>query len=136
MFAYFALIYLMPALSAKLTGNPGPAAQMGYIVVFALFTALLLWIRRRWTGRSDWSLRHTLALLTGALAFPILILTLLPPVWLTLEFVITIPFFVLLLVLNLRLRRREKTAYPVQTTTARSDNDQDAASRLASPGIH
>lgn len=110
MFAYFALIYLMPALTAKLTGNPGPTAQVAYIVVFALFTALLLGIGRRWTSRAGWSLRHTLALLTGALAFPLLVLTLLPPIWPTLEYVATTPFFVLLIVLNLRLRRREKAA--------------------------
>ena len=136
MFAYFALIYLMPALTAKLTRNTGPTAQIGYIVVFALFTALLLWIGRRWTGRVGWSLRHTLALLTGALAFPILVLTLLPPVWPTLEFVATIPFFVLLIVLNLRLRRREKTFHAMSMSPGRSDNVQDAVNSLASPGIY
>ena len=134
MFAYFALIYLMPALTAKLTGNPGPAAQVAYIVVFALFTALLLWIGRRWTVRSDWSLRHTLALLTGALAFPLLVLTLLPLVWPTLEFIATIPFFVLLIVLDLRLRRREKAARNMYGRIVMGEHLQSEIDQSGHPG--
>ena len=113
MFAYFALIYILPVVTLKLSGaigEPGAVvAQVGDIAAFALFAALLLWMGRRCTGRTGWSLRHTLALLTGALAFPVLVLTLLPLVWPTLEFFATIPFLVLLIALNLRLRRRAKT---------------------------
>ncbi|HET9979261.1 MAG TPA: hypothetical protein VFQ32_02380 [Ktedonobacterales bacterium] len=107
MFGYFALIYLLPAMTLKLMEAHIASAQLAYIAVFALFAALLLWTGRRWTGRAGWSPRHTLALITGALAFPIL-LTLLPFFWPTLEYVATLPFLVLLIALNLRLRRRER----------------------------
>ena len=107
MFSYFALIYLLPALTLKLIEAHIGAAQFAYIAAFALYAALLLWIGRRWMGRAGWSPRHTLALFSGALAFPIL-LTLLPFFWPALEFVVTIPFLALLIALNLRLRRRER----------------------------
>lgn len=107
MLDYFALIYILPTMTLKFLAANAVVAQVSDIVAFTLFAALLLWIGRRWTGRAGWSPRHTLALITGALAFPIL-LTLLPFFWPTLEFIATIPFLVLLIALNLRLRRRER----------------------------
>jgi hypothetical protein len=107
MLGYFALIYILPTMTLKLIAANAVGAQVSDIVAFVLFAALLLWFGRRWTGRAGWSPRHTLALISGALAFPIL-LTLLPFFWPTLEFIATIPFLVLLIALNLRLRRRER----------------------------
>ena len=62
------------------------------------------WRRRRWTARAGWSQRHTLALITGVLGFPILLLTLIPAIWPTLEPLATVPFLALLIALAVRLR--------------------------------
>lgn len=105
---YFVLIYLVPAITLKVAGPHVVAAQMVDIVIFVCYTALLLRIGRRWTGRAGWSLRHTLALISGLLAFGALI-TFLPWLWPTLEFFATIPFLVLLLWLSLRLHKRGYT---------------------------
>ena len=138
-FAYFVLIYLLPIVTLKLIGAGGVpgviVAQFSDIVAFVLFAALLLWIGRRWTGRAGWSPRHTLALITGALAFPIL-LTLLPFFWPTLEFVATIPFLVLLIALNLRLRRRERRLRGAHPPSDRSIYDPETPGWPAWPEIH
>ncbi len=105
---YVALILIVPSITLNLAGPYTFAAQGADIVIFLLFSALLLRKGRRWTARAGWSLRHTLALITGVLMFPIMLVTLLPPLWGTLELFATIPFFVLLIALNLRLRRRER----------------------------
>ena len=62
------------------------AAQVADIIFLILFSALLLRIGRRWTARAGWSQRHTLALITGVLAFSTLF-TLLPFGLAALEFV-------------------------------------------------
>lgn len=105
--AYFAAIYVVPQITLKLAGPRIVAAQFADMVVVVLFAALLLAIGRRWTGRAGWSPRHTLALIAGALSFPIL-LFLLPPLWPTLEPLITLPFLALVIGLDLHLRRRER----------------------------
>lgn len=107
MFCYFALIYLLPSISLRLAGPYHVAAQVVDIAIVALFSALLLRKGRRWTALAGWSLRHTLALITGVLTFSILFMFL-PPVWPTLEPFATVPFFVLLIVLDRRLRRQEE----------------------------
>lgn len=105
--AYFAAIYVVPQITLRLAGPRIVAAQFADMVVVVLFAALLLAIGRRLTGRAGWSPRHTLALIAGALSFSILIF-LLPPLWPTLEPLVTLPFVALLIGLDLRLRRRER----------------------------
>jgi hypothetical protein len=106
MLGFFVLIYAIPPITLKLAGAHIVAAQVADIVIFVLFSALLLYAGRRWTGRTGWSLRHTLALITGVLAFPSLLTLALPFFWPTLEFFATVPCFVLLILLDHRLRRR------------------------------
>jgi hypothetical protein len=108
MLSYFLLIYRIPTITLKLAGPHKIAAQGADIALFLLFSALLLRIGRRWTAYAGWSLRHTLALITGMMAFSTLITVMIPVFWPALELFATIPFFVLLIALNLRLRRREK----------------------------
>jgi hypothetical protein len=107
MLSYFALIYILPSLTLKLAGRRVLAAQIADIVACVLFSALLLRIGRRWTGRADWSLRHTLALSSGVLAFSMLLTVVIPAFWPSLELFATVPLIVLLIVLDRRLRLRE-----------------------------
>ncbi len=107
--ALFVAILVMPWLIQQLAGPRVVAAQAITVALLALFAARLLHIGRRWTAHAGWSPRHTLALISGAMAFPIMV-TLLPPFWPTLEPLATIPFFALLLIVNARLRRREPVA--------------------------
>lgn len=107
MLSYFALIYILPSLTLKLAGRRVLAAQIADIVACVLFSALLLRIGRRWTGRADWSLRHTLALSSGVLAFSMLLTVVIPAFWPSLELFATVPLVVLLIALDRRLRLRE-----------------------------
>ncbi len=106
MLGFFVLIYAIPPITLKLAGAHVVVAQTVDIVIFVLFSALLLFAGRRWTGRAGWSLRHALALITGMLAFPSLLTVALPFFWPTLEFFATVPCFVLLILLDRRLKRR------------------------------
>ncbi|HEY1388918.1 MAG TPA: hypothetical protein VGF38_10270 [Ktedonobacterales bacterium] len=108
MLGFFVLIYAIPPIILKLAGVHVVAAQVADIIIFVLFSALLLFAGRRWTGRSGWSLRHTLALIAGVLAFPSLLTVALPFFWPTLEFFATVPCFVLLILLDRGLKRRER----------------------------
>jgi hypothetical protein len=110
--AYFAAIYVVPQITLRLAGARIVAAQFADMIVVVLFATLLLAVGRRWTGRAGWSPRHTLALIAGALSFSILIF-LLPPLWPTLEPLVTLPFVALVIGLDLRLRQRERTALSV-----------------------
>jgi hypothetical protein len=103
----FVMILLVPWIIQAIARKQVLAAQAVSIIILVLFTALLLRIGRRWTAHAGWSLRHTLALITGALVAPGLFM-LLPWVWPTLEFVAVLPLFALLVVLDLRLRRRAR----------------------------
>jgi len=107
MLGFFLLIYAIPPIMLKLAGAHVVAAQAADIVIFVLFSALLFFTGRRWTGRTGWSLRHTLALITGVLAFPSLLTVALPFFWPALEFLTTVPCFVLLILLDRRLKRRD-----------------------------
>jgi hypothetical protein len=106
MLGFFVLIYAIPPITLKLAGAHAVAAQAADIIIFVLFSALLLYMGRRWTGRTGWSLRHTLALITGVLAFPSLLTVALPFFWPALEFLATVPCFALLILLDRRLKRR------------------------------
>jgi hypothetical protein len=108
MLGFFVLIYAIPPITLKLAGAHVAAAQAADIVIFVLFSALLLFIGRRWTRRTGWSLRHTLALITGVLAFPSLLTIALPFFWPTLEFFATVPCLLLLILLDRRLKRRAR----------------------------
>jgi len=103
MLGFFVLIYAIPPITLKLAGAHVLAAQAADIVIFVLFSALLLFAGRRWTGRTGWSLRHTLALITGVLAFTTLLTIALPFFWPTLEFFATVPCLVLLILLDRHL---------------------------------
>lgn len=109
MLGFFVLIYAIPPITLKLAGAHVVAAQAADIVIFVLFSALLLFAGRRWTGRAGWSLRHTLALITGLLAFSTLITLVIPLFWPALEFFATVPCFILLIALDIRLKRRERS---------------------------
>lgn len=109
MLGFFVLIYAIPPITLKLAGAHVIVAQVADIVIFVLFSALLLFAGRRLTGRTGWSLRHTLALITGMLAFPSLLTLALPLFWPTLEFFATVPCFMLLILLDRRLKRRART---------------------------
>jgi hypothetical protein len=109
MLGFFLLIYAVPQITLKLAGAHVVAAQAADIVIFVLFSALLLFAGRRWTGRTGWSLRHTLALITGLLAFSTLITLVIPLFWPALEFFATAPCFILLIALDIRLKRRERS---------------------------
>ena len=103
--SYFALIFIVPSITLKVAGQLDMvAAQVADIIFLILFSALLLRIGRRWTARAGWSQRHTLALITGVLGFPILLLTLIPAIWPTLEPLATVPFLALVIALAVRLR--------------------------------
>jgi hypothetical protein len=108
MFGYFLMIYLVPPIALKLAMPHVFAAQVADIVVFLGFSALAFWVGRRWTARAGWSARQALAIITGAMAVPLLI-ALLPPLWPTLELFALVPFFVVLIVQAHRLRSREQT---------------------------
>ena len=122
MLGFFLLIYAIPPLTLKLAGAHEVAAQAVDIVIFVLFSALLLRASRRWTGRTGWSLRHTLALITGVLTFSTLITVALPFFWPTLEFFATVPCFTLLILLDRRLKRRERA----HTSAAGAETSQAA----------
>ena len=109
MLGFFLLIYAIPPIMLKLAGAHIVAAQAADIVIFVLFSALLLIAGRRWTGRTGWSLRHTLALITGVLAFSTLITLVIPLFWPALEFFVTVPCFILLIALDIRLKRRDRS---------------------------
>ncbi len=108
MLSYFLLIYIVPTITVKLVGGRYVIAQIIDIALCVLYSALLLRIGRGWTAREGWSLRHTLALITGIMAFSTLISLLIPEFWPDLEFLATVPFFILLIALSIRLRRRER----------------------------
>ncbi len=108
MLSYFLLIYLIPTITLKLAGSQKVAAQLADIAFFLLFSALLLRIGRRWMAHAGWTLRHTLALITGMMTFSTLVTVAIPVFWPALELFATVPFFVLLIALNIRLRRRER----------------------------
>ena len=103
----FVMILLVPWIIQAIAGKQILAAQAITVVVLALFIALILRIGRRWTAHAGWSLRHTLALITGVLVAPGLFM-LLPWVWPTLEFFAVPPLFAVLVLLDMRLRRRER----------------------------
>lgn len=108
-FAMYLIILVIPAITEKLAGSLVLIGQAIPIAIDALFIALVLRVGRRWTARSGWSLRHALALITGALAFPGLFM-LLPFMWPTWELFVTIPFLILLIVLDRRLYKREASS--------------------------
>jgi hypothetical protein len=92
---YFILIYFVP-------GAWAPPA----LVIVGLLTgyfALCLWRLRVWTGRAGWGRRQELALITGALTLNLVVVSLQPGG----ESFMTVPFFVLLVWLAFRERRRE-----------------------------
>jgi hypothetical protein len=101
----FVMILVVPWIIQAIARNQVLAAQALTVILLALFIALLLRIGRRWTAHAGWSLRHTLALITGVLVAPGFFM-LLPWVWPTLEFLAILPLFALLVVLDLRLRSR------------------------------
>jgi hypothetical protein len=103
----FVMILVIPWVIQAIAGKLVIAAQAVTVAILALFIALLLRIGRRWTARAGWSLRHTLALITGVLVAPGFFM-LLPWVWPSLEFVAVPPLFALLVALDLRLRRRAR----------------------------
>lgn len=105
--AFFIVIFIVPQITLKLAGPHVVAAQLADIVVCLLFGALLLRIGRRWTGRAGWTPRHTLALTVGVLSFSIL-LFFIPAVWYFLEPALTVPFVILVIWRDRRLRRREQ----------------------------
>lgn len=103
----FLMILVVPWIIQAIAGKRVFAAQAVTVIVLALFIVLLLRIGRRWTAHVGWSLRHTLALITGVLVAPSLFM-LLPWIWPSLEFVAVLPLFALLVVLDRRLRRRAR----------------------------
>jgi len=106
MFAYFILIYSVPDLTARRARPSGLlSAQLVDIAAMLLFSAILLWRARRWSGRAGWSPRHTLALITGVLTLTILLSLLVPEERTLGEPLVTVPCFFFLLWLDRRLKK-------------------------------
>jgi hypothetical protein len=103
MFTYLILIYFVPQLTAKVAGPALLPAQGVDIIIFILFGVFLVWRGYTWTMRSDWSLRQTSALISGSLTFSVLFSLVFG--WTVAEPVVTIPFFALLVWLEIRLRK-------------------------------
>ncbi|MFI5272696.1 MAG: hypothetical protein ACHQ4H_06650 [Ktedonobacterales bacterium] len=116
---YFVLIYLVPAIVASVARGSLLADQFFDIALLLLFSGLLIWRGWRWfEATSGWTARHTLALITGALTFTILMSVLLPEGWALAEPLVTLPFFVLLLWLGWRARQRDRAPAPAVLATA------------------
>lgn len=107
--AFWVVIFLIPAIMARVIAAHMLVAQAVDIIIMALFSVWLLRVGRGWTASAGWSLRHSLALIAGVLTFPIL-LNLLPPFWNTLEPLLNLPFLALTIWLDFRLRRRERAS--------------------------
>src|SRR5262249_14270225 len=92
---YFLLIAIVPGIWT-------PPTLVIVCLLVALF-ALCLWRLRVWSGRARWGQREELALITGALIPNLIVVSFQPGG----ELLLTIPFFVLLVWLAFRYRRRE-----------------------------
>jgi hypothetical protein len=117
-FGYFFAIYFVPVVTAGLPHLGLVNAQFVDIAIMVLFTAGLLVRGISWMRRQGWGMQQNLALITGALAFE-MIITLLASnqiaIW---EPLATVPFFVALLLLARRLQRREaKLPQPMTAMT-------------------
>ena len=109
MFAFFFLAMLFPIIVATLLqAQPGGLiiAQVIDSAVFLAFSAVVVGRGWTWSRRAGWSARQNLALLIGGVTFTTLLLNLTEaPMG---EIFSTLPFYVLLIVLTLRWRRRAK----------------------------
>lgn len=111
MFGYFFLTNVFPVLAATLLpAQPGGLviAQGMDCAVFLALYALIIGRGWSWMQRPGWSPRQNLALLIGGVTFTTLLLNLTEaPMG---EIFATLPFYVLLIVLTLRWRRRAQQA--------------------------
>jgi hypothetical protein len=107
MLAYFAVIYLLPAVvAALLKARPyGLLIAQGIdCAAFLAFGATVIWRGWSWSRRAGWSPRQNLALLIGGVTFTTLVMFL-PGLIAVGEPFAAIPFFALLVALTLRWRR-------------------------------
>ena len=93
--AFFLVMYAIPAISGH--ASRAGATQIVDISALLAFTGGTLFVVRRWTGRSGWADRQTLALITGSLACATLVSLLAPPAWAGLQPLLTVPFLGFLL---------------------------------------
>ncbi|HEX9035675.1 MAG TPA: hypothetical protein VF808_01660 [Ktedonobacterales bacterium] len=106
MLVYFVCIYLLPALFARANQRIGAASAAPALVANAILLGLAGWalaLGASWARSPAWSRRQTLALISGALAFSILV-SFLPPLIATWEPLATVPFGVYLIILAWRNR--------------------------------
>lgn len=106
---FFSAIVLFPAilLHAHAPTRQG-LFQALLIVVTLAVCALFLVAVHEWSGRYSWGHPQMLALITGALLPMIILSLLLPPMWLSAQPLITLPFLVFLIWLT----RRTQTSTP------------------------
>ncbi len=97
--ALFAVLYLAPRLLPPVITT----------VLVVAFGGWLIWRLRTWTTRADWSSRQSVALITGAFGLTLL-LSFIPPVFLTGEGLAEIAWFVVLLRLAAYVKKRPLAA--------------------------
>ena len=113
MLLYFLGIYLLPFLLAGGKHSGGQSA-LPSLLANAVLIALTAWavaLCVGWSRRPGWSPRHQLALISGALGFPIL-LSALPQFIAVDEFIATVPFAIFLVILAWRARRADRHNAP------------------------
>ena len=108
--AFFFLAYFVPAITLGIFKAQPIVAQALDIAAFIAVDAWLIRWGIAWAGRAGWTARHTAALITGALTFPMLLSLLLPQARALLEPAVTLPFFALLVAIEARLRRLQREA--------------------------
>ncbi len=112
MLLYFLGIYLLPAMFAAIGKRLDAPPALAGLLANAILVALAAWavaLCVGWTRRPSWSPRRQLALISGALGFPIL-LSAIPQFIAVYEFVATVPFAIFLVVLAWRARRADRRA--------------------------
>jgi hypothetical protein len=106
---YFAIIYALPVIVASILTGATKIQRVDASVLVAQEIDILSWVAfaifvvaqgRHYAHRADWAPRHTLALLSGPLAFGILFSLIFG--WQVLEPLVTLPFAALLVVLAVR----------------------------------
>jgi hypothetical protein len=108
MVGFFVIFAIIPGL----IGARIPAARLaGWqaipAILMCFFFALVVAIRRSWSGRGGWGHRQTLAVITGVLLPTIVVSMVLPLALRTLEPLATVPMLVLLI----RLASRDRAAH-------------------------
>lgn len=110
--AFYGLAFFVPPLTLAICKTQPVSAQVIDCLLFVGASVGVIRVGLNWTGRQGWSARHTAALITGALACPIILSVLVPQERATLEPVVTLPFCVLLIIIEVRLARRARQAEP------------------------